>query len=179
MIINCPNCGNKISDKAKKCPHCEFAFNENIELANNAKMENYEDLDVERVETLIKNFEKEYPELTKVQKNSTYRLYAVIGLYVAMVILLVANIINFISYLNSSGSVVMLILLPLLFVLSLIGVVVLTKIQKKSTYGLIKLDKYFEFWLKEKGIYYSSDFNSGEDKKIYERIVVELKKEKL
>lgn len=179
MIINCPNCGSKISDKAKKCPHCEFAFSENIELANKAKMENFENLGDERIETLIKEFEEEYPEFEKVQKNSTYRLYAVIGLYVAMSILLIANIVNFINYLNSSGSAVMLILLPLLFVLSLIGIVVLTKIQKSSNYVIIKLDKYFEFWLKEKGIYYSSDFNSGEDKKIYESIVVELKKEKL
>ncbi len=179
MIINCPNCENKISDKAKKCPHCEFVFNENVELANNAKMENYEDLDVERIETLSKEFEKEYPELVKVQKNSIYRLYAVIGLYVAMAILLIANAINFISYLNSSGSVVLLILLPLLFVLCLIGIVVITKVQKKSTYGLIKLDKHYEYWLKERGVYYLSDFNSGEDKKIYESIVVDFKKEKL
>lgn len=179
MIINCSNCGSKISDKAKKCPHCKFTFNENLELENNIIMVNFEDLESDHTETLIKEFEKEYPELAKVQTNSKYRLYAVIGLYVAMCILLIANIINFISYLNSSGSVVMLIFLPLLMVLSLIGIVVLTKVQKNSNYGIIKLDKYFEFWLKEKGIYYSSDFNSGEDKKIYERIVVELKKEKL
>ena len=26
-IINCPECGNKISDNAESCPHCGFGSN--------------------------------------------------------------------------------------------------------------------------------------------------------
>ena len=91
MIINCPNCGSKISDKAKKCPHCEFAFSENIELANKAKMENYEDLDVNRVEELDAEFKKEYPEFVQIITNSRRCVYAFLGLYLEMIILLIAD----------------------------------------------------------------------------------------
>ncbi len=34
MLINCPNCGKQISDKAKECIHCKYALNTEAPIYN-------------------------------------------------------------------------------------------------------------------------------------------------
>lgn len=36
-IINCPECNNKVSDKAENCPHCAFPINKKTIINNTSE----------------------------------------------------------------------------------------------------------------------------------------------
>ena len=131
-----------------------------------------------KTEELGKQFQSEYPELAQVQKHSLYRFYAIIALWFVAIVSSIACTIFIIIDISSSVNIAIFIFFAALALVCVIAAFVLSKIQKKNTGELIKLDKYFKYWLEKRGFYYSSAFDSGEDKKIYESIVVELKEDK-
>ncbi len=79
MLINCPNCGKSVSDKAKECLHCGFCLNEQSELKgkeeNNVsvKKKNYFELDYNEQQELLLQFSSEEPVHHKVISSDTKR----------------------------------------------------------------------------------------------------------
>ncbi|MBR2646038.1 MAG: zinc ribbon domain-containing protein [Clostridia bacterium] len=63
MLINCPNCGKPVSDKAQKCQHCQTLIRTT---ALKSEMTSYASLSKDKQAVLLSEFKNEYPNDYKV-----------------------------------------------------------------------------------------------------------------
>ena len=56
-MIKCPECGQEISDKAKKCVYCGFVFEEEI-ILEKCKVKKFEDLSNKVYSNVVNNWDQ-------------------------------------------------------------------------------------------------------------------------
>ena len=72
-LIRCPECGNSISDKAEKCPHCGLPaeyFSPLKQAAGHAKAES---LDYKNLQNILISFECDYASLFSAERYISHR----------------------------------------------------------------------------------------------------------
>ena len=69
-LIKCPECGQQISDKAEKCPHCGLPSS----YFNVQKSENKgEDVDYSNISNILISFDSDYNDLFLAEHYITHR----------------------------------------------------------------------------------------------------------
>lgn len=171
-LIECSNCGGKISDSAKVCPHCGYNFVES--LAQKERSKEFSKLTKEEQKEIRNEYDSLNPDLlnaeVKYKKQSKklliLALLSCLPLILAIIILLVAFGCNAMEW----G-----LLIPAWFflLLSIVSFVVFC-CQKNYNKERLRQLKKFQTWLKKyKQMNYTIIFSSDKEKQIFKSFTEE------
>ncbi len=158
MLINCPNCGKPISDKADACIHCGYVLQKEPEVKEEIKVRNFTELSKAGQAQVMADFAKEMPyESGYIKTSKIIRSILIVSLLIYVTSVMIGGI-GFAIILNGSGRElekvieycfsIFLIFFVLSFILLFI-LVIIDRVRRKKTFAL---SKKLQAWAKTKGI---------------------------
>lgn len=72
-LIRCPECGNSISDRAEKCPHCGLPASYFSSLSKNAPHTEETGLDYKNLQNVLISFERDRAQLFSAEHYISHR----------------------------------------------------------------------------------------------------------
>lgn len=72
-LIRCPECGNSISDRAEKCPHCGLPASYFSSLSKNAPHTEEPELDYKNLQNVLISFERDHAQLFSAEHYISHR----------------------------------------------------------------------------------------------------------
>lgn len=72
-LIRCPECGNSISDRAEKCPHCGLPASYFSSLIKNAPHTEEPGLDYKNLQNVLISFERDHAQLFSAEHYISHR----------------------------------------------------------------------------------------------------------
>ena len=72
-LIRCPECGNSISDRAEKCPHCGLPASYFSSLSENTLHTEEMGLDYKNIQNLLVSFERDHAQLFSAEHYISYK----------------------------------------------------------------------------------------------------------
>ena len=72
-LIRCPECGNSISDRAEKCPHCGLPASYFSSLIKNASHTEEPGLDYKNLQNVLISFERDHAQLFSAEHYISHR----------------------------------------------------------------------------------------------------------
>lgn len=166
-LIECPNCGGKISDTAEKCVHCGKSAKKEVEQKPAEPMQKFATLSGEKQKQLQSEFNGAFPEYGKSAK--THKVYMIA--YYADIIIAVPMVISMALYLvyETTALVIAVVVFAALFAVLGVGLKIVDKSVERS---MVKYWKVFGVWLTEcKQIAFDAVFD-GRKREIYDSTTV-------
>ena len=72
-LIRCPECGNSISDRAEKCPHCGLPASYFSSLSKNTPHTKEAGLDYKNLQNVLISFERDHAQLFSAEHYISHR----------------------------------------------------------------------------------------------------------
>lgn len=72
-LIRCPECGNSISDRAEKCPHCGLPASYFSPLSKNTPHMKEAGLDYKNLQNVLISFERDHAQLFSAEHYISHR----------------------------------------------------------------------------------------------------------
>lgn len=72
-LIRCPECGNSISDRAEKCPHCGLPASYFSSLSKNTPHMKETGLDYKNLQNVLISFERDHAQLFSAEHYISHR----------------------------------------------------------------------------------------------------------
>ena len=72
-VIRCPECGNSISDRAEKCPHCGLPASYFSSLSKNTPHMKEAGLDYKNLQNVLISFERDHAQLFSAEHYISHR----------------------------------------------------------------------------------------------------------